>query len=76
MDGETYRRLRMALGLTQKELAEKAGVTANYIAMMESGRKEVSQLQIYKIMDLIMEAAKNNDPVFEMMKKILLGKKN
>ena len=59
-----------------KELAEKAGVTANYIAMMESGRKEVSQLQIYKIMDLIMEAAKNNDPVFEMMKKILLGKKN
>lgn len=74
MDGKTYKRLRMALGLSQKELAEKVEISTNYVAMMESEKRDVSDLQCRKIIDLVIEASRNNDPVFELIKKILLEK--
>lgn len=71
----TYKRLRMALGLSQRELADKVGISANYVAMMESEKRDVSDLQCRKITDLIIDAGKRKDPVFELIAKILLEKK-
>lgn len=71
MDGNTYQRLRMAMGLSQKELAEKLEVSTNYVAMMESGKKPVPETQCSKIIKLVMECAKSNDPVFELFRKIM-----
>ena len=63
------------MGLSQTELAEKVHVTQNYIAMMESGAREVSELQSLKLLDLFVEAARSSDPVFEVMRSILRGEK-
>lgn len=71
MDNKTYKRLRMALGLSQREIAEKLGISVNYVAMMESGKRVVAELQERKIMDLIVEAGRNKDPVFELIQKVL-----
>ena len=69
MDGKLFKRLRLALGLTTSELSEKIGVGANYISMMESGTRAVSELQSRKIIELIVEAERNNDPCFAELKK-------
>ena len=71
MDGNTYQRLRMAMGLSQKDLADKLGVSTNYVAMMESGKKPVSDPQCQKILQLIKELSKSDDPVFTLFRKIM-----
>ena len=38
--GERLRRLREAAGLTQEQLAERAGLSSNAIAALESGRRQ------------------------------------
>ena len=70
MEGKLYKRLRLALGLTTSELSKKIGVGSNYISMMESGKRAVSELQARKIIDLIVEAERNDDPCFLELKKI------
>ena len=70
MDGKLYKRLRMALGLSPAELGEKVGISANYISMMETGKKPVSELQSRKLIDLLVEAEKNNDACFAELKRI------
>ena len=70
MDGKLYKRLRLALGLTTSELSEKIGVGANYISMMESGKRAVSELQSRKIIELLIEAERNDDACFAELKKI------
>lgn len=75
MQPSTYKRIRMALGLSQQELADKLNVTANYVAMIESGRRGVSELQCLKMIDLLMDAYRNGDLMFELFKQILLGEK-
>lgn len=35
--GKRIREARMALGLTQEQLAEKAGISSNYVSIMERG---------------------------------------
>ena len=37
--GTTLRRHRHALGISQEELAHRAGLTMRYISMMETGRR-------------------------------------
>jgi transcriptional regulator with XRE-family HTH domain len=39
MTGEEIKRRRLKAGYTRKELAEKLGYTANYIYMLETGRR-------------------------------------
>ena len=43
------RRLRKALGLSQEELAEAAGVHRTYIGMIERGEKNVTIYNIERI---------------------------
>lgn len=46
--GMTLKRLRIKAGLTQDELARKAGVTYAYISMLESGTKKNPSLMLVK----------------------------
>ena len=47
--GRIIREKREAQGLTQVELAEKAGVDRNYIGMVERGERNPSYLSLQKI---------------------------
>ena len=47
--GQTIRLKRENLGLTQNEVAEKAGLDRNYIGMVERGERNPSYLSLIKI---------------------------
>ena len=47
--GQTVKELRLARGMTQQELADRAKVHRSYIGEVELGRRNVSLLTIYKI---------------------------
>lgn len=40
--GRTIRVLRAASGISQKDLAERAGIKPNYLSLVESGKREPS----------------------------------
>ena len=42
MIGKTIKFLRMAKGLTQSDVSQKLGVTANYISLVENSKREPS----------------------------------
>lgn len=47
--GQIIREKREALGLTQIEVAENAGLDRNYIGMVERGERNPSYLSLIKI---------------------------
>lgn len=47
--GQIIREKREALGLTQIEVAEKAGLDRNYIGVVERGERNPSYLSLIKI---------------------------
>jgi transcriptional regulator with XRE-family HTH domain len=47
--GKTVRKFRAELGMSQEELAYKAGLHRTYIGMVERAEKNVSLLNIEKI---------------------------
>jgi transcriptional regulator with XRE-family HTH domain len=47
--GREIQRIRKASGLSQEELAEKAGLTRNYIGFIERGERNASTAAIIKI---------------------------
>ena len=47
--GQTIRLKRENLGLTQNEVAERAGLDRNYIGMVERGERNPSYLSLIKI---------------------------
>ncbi len=49
--GKNIRYFRRMLNLSQEELAEKAGLTQNYISSLEKGRQNVKILTLLKISD-------------------------
>ena len=49
MFGERLKQTRIAAGLNQKELGEKAGVSDAFIAMLEKGRRTASHLVLDEI---------------------------
>jgi transcriptional regulator with XRE-family HTH domain len=60
--GEQVRQIRIAHGLTQEELAEKAGVHRTYIGMIERAEKNVTLVNIEKIAKAL------NSTISELMK--------
>ena len=54
---EEIKGLRKYLGLTQKEFAKMLGVTRVYIMMLETGRKQPSEL-LKKLFDCLEEKHK------------------
>jgi transcriptional regulator with XRE-family HTH domain len=47
--GEKVREMRIALGLSQEELAEKAGFHRTYVGMIERAEKNITLENIEKI---------------------------
>ncbi|HIV14347.1 MAG TPA: helix-turn-helix transcriptional regulator [Candidatus Avisuccinivibrio pullicola] len=73
MEGVTFKRIRMALGFTGDELARRLNVSGNYIRLVETNKKPVSELLEYKIMDQLRVALESNDPLFSILKELLDG---
>lgn len=51
--GEHVRSKRIQLGLSQEELADKAGLDRTYVGGIERGRRNVSLLNIKKLADAL-----------------------
>lgn len=47
--GQTIRRLRRQADLTQEELAERAGLSANYVGQIERGEKNPGALALFAL---------------------------
>jgi len=51
--GKKLKEAREKAGLTQLELAEKAGINANYYAVVERGEKNISYEKLQRIMKVL-----------------------
>jgi len=49
--GKRIRELRLEKGMTQEILSERAGITANFLCLIEGGRKKASVATIGKLAD-------------------------
>lgn len=47
--GENVRRLRLARGLTQEQLAERAGFTQQYLSELENGKQNPTAITLYQL---------------------------
>ena len=47
--GENFKHLRIERGLTQEEIAERAGFSQQYISGLEAGRRNPTVLTIYEL---------------------------
>lgn len=47
--GENVRRLRIELGLTQEQFAERSGFSQQYISDLERGRRNPTVVSLYEI---------------------------
>lgn len=64
---EDIRRLRIAAGLTQKELARLAGVSQSLIARIERGTVNPRISTLKRVMDVINRSLKSDDVVEKIM---------
>ena len=60
MNGKKLRQIREAKGLTQEELAEKAGVTKGIVSLLETGKRKFLQPSL----DSILQALNVTPPEF------------
>ncbi len=58
IDPREIRRIRKELGITQEELAERAGVTQAYIAKLESGKVDPRLSTFNRILQALLECKK------------------
>jgi len=72
-DPSEIRKLRLALGLTQTQLAEKASVSQSLIAKIEAEKIDASYSHVKKILDCLEELENKSAPTARevMNKKIL-----
>ena len=47
--GNRLKDLRLEKGITQEQLAEKLGLSANYIGMIERAERSTSLLKVFKL---------------------------
>lgn len=71
MDANTFKKIRMILGLSQDELSQKMGISLNYIGKMETGARVISKRQCRAIIDLMIAKAKTEDKVLLAFKTVL-----
>ena len=69
MEGQTFKRIRLALGFTGDELAAELHVSGNYIRLVETNKKPVSELLEYKIMEQLRRRYySTSDPLFKIIR--------
>ena len=51
--GKKLREVREKAGLTQSELAEKAGINSNYYAIVERGEKSISYEKLQRVLKVL-----------------------
>lgn len=51
--GQVIGRLRVQQGLSQEELAQKAGIARSHLAMIENGKKSASVETLWKIAEAL-----------------------
>lgn len=51
--GQVIGRLRVQQGLSQEELAKKAGIARSHLAMIENGKKSASVETLWKIAEAL-----------------------
>lgn len=51
--GRQLKEAREKAGLTQSELAEKAGINANYYAVVERGEKNISYEKLQRVLKVL-----------------------
>lgn len=71
MDANTFKQIRMILGLSQEELSQKMGISLNYIGKMETGTRNISDKQCNALIDLMIAKAKTEDKVLQAFKAVL-----
>lgn len=71
MDGKLYKRLRLAMGLTTPQLAERLGLSEVYINSMERGARVVTEEQADAICKLLLEAMRSDDPCFAKLRELI-----
>jgi transcriptional regulator with XRE-family HTH domain len=75
-DGLTMRAIRLSLGLTQKELAEKISVSRVFVGMMERGEKPISsrtQLALLSLRPRALEQKpREYDPLLRQIEEALI----
>lgn len=71
MDGNLYKRLRMTMGLTAPQLAERLGISAEYISAMERGKRPVTDEQGEALVMLLRQAMYSDDPCFAKLREII-----
>jgi len=59
--GKELRKAREATGLTQAKVAERAGITTNYYAMVERGEKNITYGKMQRILKVLNVKSLGND---------------
>ncbi|HIH72108.1 MAG: Transcription regulator [Thermococcales archaeon 44_46] len=75
IDPREIKKLRKELGITQEELAEKAGVTQAYIAKLESGKVDPRLSTFNRILQALAECKKARFRAKEIMSSPIIGVK-
>lgn len=62
--GDAIREIRQEMGLSQEALAEKSGLTRNYIGEVERGEKSITVYSLFLILESI------NIPIEKFMERV------
>ena len=71
MDGKLYKRLRLAMGLTIPQLADRLKISAEYVSAMERNKRPVTEAQADAICQLLLEALRSDDPAFVKLRELI-----
>lgn len=70
MDAFMFKRIRMGLGLSQAEMAERIGCSLNYVQQMESGSRPISFKMEVLTQRALEAAVREGDPFLKMVREI------
>lgn len=51
--GENLKRIRLLTGMSQEQLAERAGLDRTYVSSVERGKRNISLNNIFKLADAL-----------------------
>ena len=75
IDPKEIKKFRKELGITQEELAERAGVTQAYIAKLETGKVDPRLSTFNRILQALKECKKSRFTAKELMSSPIIGVK-